>query len=262
MRIARAQLPDGMIVYGWVLADQFQPLHGSPFDSPAQGGLVAAGAALALDQVRLLAPCQPSKVICIGRNYLEHAAEHGVDVPAEPLIFLKPPSAVIGPDEAVRLTPLSQRVEHEAELVVVMGRHARDLTPATALAAVLGYTCGNDVTARDLQRRDGQWSRAKGFDTFCPLGPWIETDLDWQEQQVECLVNGQVRQSGHTRDMVFGVPELLAYVSAVMTLEAGDVLMTGTPAGVSPLHAGDSMVTSISGIGVLRTPVGDIGSSA
>jgi 2-keto-4-pentenoate hydratase/2-oxohepta-3-ene-1,7-dioic acid hydratase in catechol pathway len=255
MRIARAQLPDGVIVYGWVLDTGFQPAHGSPFGGQAQSELAPAGAPLALDQVRLLAPCQPSKVICIGRNYVEHAAEHGVDVPTEPLIFLKPPSAVIGPDAAVRLTPLSQRVEHEAELVVVMGRRARHLTPETALAAVLGYTCGNDVTARDLQRRDGQWSRAKGFDTFCPLGPWIETDLDWREQQVECLVNGQVRQSGHTRDMVFGVPELLTYVSAVMTLEAGDVLMTGTPSGVSPLHAGDSMVSFVSGIGALHTPV-------
>lgn len=262
MRIARAQLPQGSITYGWVLDGQFQPLHGSPFDGRSLSELAAAGPAYALEQVGLLAPCQPSKVLCIGRNYVEHAAEHGVDVPTEPLLFLKPPSAVVGPDAAVVLTPLSRRVEHEAELVVVIGQRARHLTPERAMEVVLGYTCGNDVTARDLQRQDGQWSRAKGFDTFCPLGPWIETELDWREQQVACLVNGQVRQSGHTRDMVFGVPELLAYVSAVMTLEAGDVLMTGTPAGVSPLHAGDSMVTSISGIGVLRTPVGDIGSSA
>jgi 2-keto-4-pentenoate hydratase/2-oxohepta-3-ene-1,7-dioic acid hydratase in catechol pathway len=255
MRIARAQLPGGAIAYGWVLEGAFQPLHGSPFHGQPLNELVAAGPPIALERIRLLAPCQPSKVICIGRNYVEHAAEHGVDVPTEPLIFLKPPSAVIGPDAAVMLTPLSQRVEHEAELVVVIGQQSRHLTPATALAAVLGYTCGNDVTARDLQRRDGQWSRAKGFDTFCPLGPWIETELDWRQQQVTCLVNGEVRQSGHTRDMVFGVPELLTFVSAAMTLEAGDVLMTGTPSGVSPLHAGDSMSISISGIGVLRTPV-------
>jgi 2-keto-4-pentenoate hydratase/2-oxohepta-3-ene-1,7-dioic acid hydratase in catechol pathway len=191
----------------------------------------------------------------VGRNYVEHAAEHGAEVPAEPLIFLKPPSAVIGPGEAVILTSLSQRIEHEAELCVVIGQRARNLRPEHALDVVLGYTCGNDVTARDLQRQDGQWSRAKGFDTFCPLGPWIETELDWREQQVQCLVNGQVRQSGSARDMVFGVPELLAYVTAVMTLEPGDVLMTGTPSGVSPLYAGDTVAVAVSGIGILSNPV-------
>jgi 2-keto-4-pentenoate hydratase/2-oxohepta-3-ene-1,7-dioic acid hydratase in catechol pathway len=191
----------------------------------------------------------------VGRNYVEHAAEHGAEVPAEPLIFLKPPSAVIGPGEPVILPPLSQRIEHEAELCAVIGKRARNLQPEHALEVVLGYTCGNDVTARDLQRKDGQWSRAKGFDTFCPLGPWIETELDWREQQVQCLVNGQARQSGSTRDMVFGVPELLAHVTAVMTLEPGDVLMTGTPSGVSPLHAGDTVAVIVSGIGVLSNPV-------
>ena len=254
MRIARAQLPDGPICFGLVAGGQFQPLAGSPFVQPASG-LTPEGPAVPLDAVRLMAPCQPSKVVCIGRNYVEHAAEHGVDVPAEPLVFLKPPSAVIGPADAVLLTPLSRQVEHEAELVVVIGRRARNLTPDNALEAVLGYTCGNDVTARDLQRRDGQWSRAKGFDTFCPLGPWIETSLDWRDQQVQCLVNGQVRQSGHTRDMVFGVPQLLAYVSAVMTLEPGDVLMTGTPSGVGPLAAGDRVSVAVSGIGLLENSV-------
>jgi 2-keto-4-pentenoate hydratase/2-oxohepta-3-ene-1,7-dioic acid hydratase in catechol pathway len=254
MRIARAQLPDGAIGYGLVAGGQFQPVSGSPFVQPA-GDLAPVGPALALDAVRLLAPCQPSKVVCIGRNYVEHAAEHGVDVPAEPLVFLKPPSAVAGPGDSVLLPPLSRQVEHEAELVVVIGRPARHLTQENALEAVLGYTCGNDVTARDLQRRDGQWSRAKGFDTFCPLGPWIETDLDWRDQQVQCLVNGELRQAGHTRDMVFGVPELLAYVSAVMTLEPGDVLMTGTPSGVGPLAAGDRVTVSVSGIGLLENDV-------
>lgn len=254
MRIARAQLADGRICFGLADGGQFQPLNGSPFD-PSAGGLAPAGPAVPLDAVRLLAPCQPSKVVCIGRNYVEHAAEHGVDVPSEPLVFLKPPSAIVGPGAPVVLTPLSQRVEHEAELVVVIGRRARRLTQDNALDAVLGYTCGNDVTARDLQRRDGQWSRAKGFDTFCPLGPWIETGLDWRQQQVQCLVNGEVRQSGPTRDMVFGVPELLAYVSAVMTLEPGDVLMTGTPSGVGPLAAGDRVCVVVSGIGALENGV-------
>jgi 2-keto-4-pentenoate hydratase/2-oxohepta-3-ene-1,7-dioic acid hydratase in catechol pathway len=254
MRIARAQLPNGQITYGRLVDDQFQPLDGSPFSQPLSA-LAPAGQSLPLDAAKLLAPCQPSKIVCIGRNYVEHAAEHGAEVPAEPLVFLKPPSAVVGPDEPVVLTRLSQRVEHEGELVVVIGQRARHLQPENALDVVLGYTCGNDVTARDLQRRDGQWSRAKGFDTFCPLGPWIETELDWRAQQVQCLVNGQVRQSGSTSDMVFGVPELLAYVTAVMTLEPGDVLMTGTPSGVSPLRAGDSMTVSVSGIGLLSNPV-------
>lgn len=254
MRIARALLPNGDLTFGHVTDDRFQPLHGSPFSQPQQA-LPAAGQPLPLAEVRLLAPCQPSKVICVGRNYAEHAAEHGVDLPSEPLIFLKPPSAVVGPGDPVLLPALSQRVEHEAELTAVIGRRAHRLTLENALEAVLGYTCGNDVTARDLQRRDGQWSRAKGFDTFCPLGPWIETDLDWRAQQVQCLVNGEVRQSGSTADMVFGLPELLVYVSAVMTLAPGDVLMTGTPSGVSPLHAGDQLVVSISGIGALHNPV-------
>jgi 2-keto-4-pentenoate hydratase/2-oxohepta-3-ene-1,7-dioic acid hydratase in catechol pathway len=242
------------VVYGTVSGQQFQPLSGSPFQSPV-ASLSPSGPALPLAQVTLLAPCQPRQIVCVGRNYVEHAAEHGVEVPAEPLIFLKPPSAVIGPGEPVILTPLSQRVEHEAELCVVIGQRARHLRSEQALDVVLGYTCGNDVTARDLQRKDGQWSRAKGFDTFCPLGPWIETELDWREQQVQCLVNGQARQSGSTRDMVFGVPELLAHVTAVMTLEPGDVLMTGTPSGVSPLHAGDTVAVIVSGIGVLSNPV-------
>lgn len=254
MRIARAQLPTGQVQYGRLVDDQFEPLDGSPF-TQALSSLAPSGQPLSLAAVKLLAPCQPGKVICIGRNYVEHAAEHGADVPAEPLVFLKPPSAVIGPDEAVFLTPLSQRVEHEGELVVVIGQRARHLGPEHALDVIFGYTCGNDVTARDLQRKDGQWSRAKGFDTFCPLGPWIETELDWREQQVQCLVNGQVRQSGSARDMVFGVPELLAYVTAVMTLEPGDVLMTGTPSGVSPLHAGDTVAVVVSGIGILSNPV-------
>lgn len=254
MRIARARLASGATCYGWLEGDRFQPLNGSPFEQPVHE-LAAAGQAEPPGAWTLLAPCQPSKVVCIGRNYAEHAAEHGVAAPAEPLVFLKPPSAVIGPDEAVILPPLSQRVEHEGELVVVIGRRARHLRVDNALEVVLGYTCGNDVTARDLQRSDGQWSRAKGFDTFCPLGPWIETELDWTAQQVQCLVNGQVRQSAGADAMIFGVPELLAYVTAVMTLEPGDVLMTGTPSGVSPLRAGDGVTVAISGIGVLSNPV-------
>ncbi|MFZ2486491.1 MAG: fumarylacetoacetate hydrolase family protein [Anaerolineae bacterium] len=254
MRVARALTEQG-ITYGVVVAEQFQPYAGSPFVAAA--AWQPQGAALPLPTVKLLPPCEPSKIVCIGRNYVEHAAEHGVDVPSEPLIFLKPPSALIGLDDTIQLTRLSERVEHEGELVVVIGQRARYLTVDNALEVVFGYTCGNDVTARDLQRRDGQWSRAKGFDTFCPLGPWIETELNWQTAQVQCLVNDQIRQSGHTRDMVFGVPYLLAHISAVMTLEPGDIVMTGTPSGVGPLRAGDRVCVEISGIGRLENRVSD-----
>ena len=168
---------------------------------------------------------------------------------------MKPPSAVIGPGEAIVLNPLSERVEHEAEMAVVIGRRARNLTRAEALDCVLGFTAANDVTARDLQRKDGQWSRAKGFDTFCPLGPWIETDLDWQDQLVTCRVNGVVRQQASTRIMVFDVPMLLQYITAFMTLEPGDVVLTGTPSGVSPLAVGDVVSVAVDGIGELANPV-------
>ena len=255
MRIARVALADGSIAYGQALEEYFLPWPDSPFAQPLDLLMQQAGAPVAWSAVRLLAPCTPSKIVCIGRNYVEHAAEHGVDVPAEPLIFLKPSSAVIGPDEAIELTPLSSRVEHEGELVVVIGSLLRHASEETALQAVLGYTCGNDVTARDLQRRDGQWSRAKGFDTFCPLGPWIETDLDWSDQQVECRVNGVLRQSASTELMVFGVPHLLRVISAVMTLNPGDVVMTGTPSGVGPLQAGDRVTVRISGIGEMGNRV-------
>lgn len=254
MRIARVVMPDARVVYGLIEDDLVMPLAGLP-ESPEAAIFLRAGEGAALAAVRLLAPCQPTKIVCVGRNYAEHAAEHGAEVPKEPLIFLKPPSALIGPDEPVVLTQLSSRVEHEAELAVVIGRRARNLTRDNAMGCVLGFTAGNDVTARDLQRRDGQWSRAKGFDTFCPLGPWIETDLDWRDSVVTCHVNGELRQQGATRDMVFDVPALLQYITACMTLEPGDVVLTGTPSGVSPLSAGDQVSVTVAGIGMLTNPV-------
>lgn len=254
MRIARVAMRDGGVTYGLIEGEMVSPLAGLP-GSPDLAGQMRAGAAFPLAEARLLAPCKPSKIVCVGRNYAEHAAEHGAEVPQEPLIFLKPPSSLIGPGEAIVLNPLSQRVEHEAELAVVIGQRARNLTRDDAVACVLGYAAANDVTARDLQRRDGQWSRAKGFDTFCPLGPWIETDLDWQDQLVTCRVNGAVKQQASTRVMVFDVPALLQYVTAFMTLEPGDVILTGTPSGVSPLAAGDEVSVEVSGIGVLVNPV-------
>jgi 2-keto-4-pentenoate hydratase/2-oxohepta-3-ene-1,7-dioic acid hydratase in catechol pathway len=227
-------------------------LEGEPFAAPRAGRPLAS-----LEAVPLLAPVQPSKVLAIGRNYAGHAAEFGDSLPSEPLLFLKPPSAVIGLGESIVLPRLSRRVDHEAELAVVFGRRCRRVCREKALAYVLGYTCANDVTARDLQERDDQWARAKGFDTFCPLGPWIVTDLDAGNLEVTARVNGEVRQHGNTGDLLFPIPVLIEYASAVMTLEPGDVLLTGTPAGVGPLHAGDAVEVEVAGIGTLRNPVVD-----
>ncbi len=215
----------------------------------------------ALADVRLLAPIFSSKVIGVGRNYADHAAELGNAVPEEPLIFMKPSTSVIGPNDAIRLPPQSKQVEHEAELAVVIGATgARRVDRAGAERAIFGYTCGNDVTARDLQRKDATWTRAKGFDSFCPLGPWIVTDLDVSDIEVRCEVGRdpdamEVRQIGRTKDMVFDVPTLVSYVSHVMTLLPGDVILTGTPAGVSQIVPGETVNVSIQGIGELANPV-------
>ena len=203
----------------------------------------------------LLCPVTPTKILCVGRNYAAHAKEMGGDVPAEPLLFLKPPSALIGPGAAILLPPESERVEHEAELGVVIGKRAKNVLREDALAHVFGYTCVGDITARDLQRKDGQWSRAKGFDTFCPVGPWIETELDPSKLRVQCRVNDATRQDGVTANMIFDVPTLVSYASRAMTLEPGDLLVTGTPEGVGPLVAGDRLEIEIDGIGVLAARV-------
>ncbi|NBE81836.1 fumarylacetoacetate hydrolase family protein [Micromonospora rubida] len=235
-------------------------IEGHPF-----GQIQFSGARWALSDVRLLSPILPSKVVCVGRNYAEHAAEQDSAVPKEPLLFLKPSTSVIGPRDAIRLPIFSKRVEHEAELAVVIGAPgARRADRAAAARAIFGYTCANDVTARDLQRSDGQWTRAKGFDSFCPIGPWITTDLDVTDLEIRCEVGRnpeemEVRQLGRTRDMVFDVPALVSYVSHVMTLLPGDVVLTGTPAGVSPLVEGDTVTVRIEGIGELTNPVVPVG---
>src|SRR5438874_1948211 len=209
-----------------------------------------------LADVRLLAPVEPSKIVCVGRNYAAHAAELGNEVPKEPLIFLKPSSSIVGPSEPVVLTKYSQRVEHEGELGIVISRKCSHLTDNDdALSYVLGYTCINDVTARDLQKSDVQFTRAKGFDTFCPVGPHIESQLSPADLLVETLVNGNVRQSGRTSLMVFPPAFLVRWISRMMTLEPGDLIATGTPAGVGPLTAGDVVEVRIGGIGVLSNPV-------
>jgi 2-keto-4-pentenoate hydratase/2-oxohepta-3-ene-1,7-dioic acid hydratase in catechol pathway len=239
---------------GWILnqADELfiGPLDGSPF-----GEFRRLEAIHPINTVRLLPPVLPGKIICVGRNYVAHAKEHNTEVPEVPLLFLKPPSSVIGPEDKIILPPQSQQVEHEAELVVVIGKRGRWIAPDEATQHILGYTIGNDVTARDLQRRDGQWTRSKGFDTFCPIGPWIETDFDPADGVISCYVNGEMRQMASTRDMVFSVRQLIAFASSIMTLEPGDILMTGTPSGVAPLLAGDVVDVSIEGLGTLRNPV-------
>ena len=209
-----------------------------------------------LAEARLIAPVQPSKIVCVGRNYREHAAELGNPMPSEPLLFLKAPSALVGDGGAIELPSVSQRVEHEGELAVVIGRTCSRVSDAeNPLDYVLGYTCLNDVTARDLQKRDVQFTRAKSFDTFCPVGPVVETELDPLDLQVETRVNGEVRQRGRTSVMAFPVPYLIRYISHIMTLLPGDVVSTGTPAGVGPLADGDVCEVEVEGIGVLRNPV-------
>jgi 2-keto-4-pentenoate hydratase/2-oxohepta-3-ene-1,7-dioic acid hydratase in catechol pathway len=208
-----------------------------------------------LDQVRLLAPVTPTKVACVGRNYAEHAAEFGNEAPPEPLIFLKPPTTIVGPDAPVVYPTLSERVDHEGELAVVVGRRCRHVSESDVAGVIFGYTIANDVTARDLQRKDGQWTRGKGFDTFGPIGPWVDTDYDHSERTLRCWVNGELRQESNTDLMIHSVARIVSYVTAFMTLVPGDVIMTGTPAGVGPVRPGDTMVVAIEGLGELSNPV-------
>ena len=246
MRIARVARQSGP-VFVEVADDHVVLLDGHPFGDIRRTDQVAP-----LADVRLLAPIIPTKILCVGKNYADHAKEMGDEVPAEPLIFSKPATAVIGPGDEIQLPHLSREVHHEAELAVVIGRLTRNVAVEDALGAVLGYTCANDVTARDLQRTDDQWTRAKGFDTFCPLGPWISTDLvPSAGVAVRCSVNGEVRQDGTTSDLVFDIAQLVAYCAAFATLLPGDVLLTGTPAGVGPLVDGDTVTVSVEGIGEL-----------
>ncbi len=251
MRLIRFLDRSPVIHYGWAHGDWVGLIEGDPY-----GDFRRLEANIPLQSITLLAPVTPSKVICVGRNYAEHAREQGAEVPDLPVIFLKPPTAVIGPGETILLPPQSKQVDHEAELGVVIGKRARWVIPEQALDYVLGYVPVNDVTARDLQKRDGQWTRAKGFDTFCPVGPWVETEFDGSDTLVSCHVNGVLRQMGSTRDMIFSPQELIAFISSIMTLEPGDLILTGTPAGVGPLAPGDRVRVTIEGIGTLENPVG------
>ncbi|MGH2693807.1 MAG: fumarylacetoacetate hydrolase family protein [Actinomycetota bacterium] len=219
---------------------------GSPFVDLKPGDKIGS-----LDEFRLLTPVAPSKIICVGRNYREHAAEFGNPVPEEPLLFLKPPSAIVGSGDDVIYPALSRRVDHEAELVIVVGRTAHRVHSSEAWSVVGGYTCGNDVTARDIQKSDGQWTRGKGFQTFCPLGPWVVTEFDPTDVRVTCTVNGETRQDGRTSALIFDIPFLIEYISRFTRLEVGDVIMTGTPEGVGPVEVGDTMTVQVEGLGSL-----------
>jgi 2-keto-4-pentenoate hydratase/2-oxohepta-3-ene-1,7-dioic acid hydratase in catechol pathway len=236
--------------FGWIMGDLTGLIEGDLFSEYQR-----REASRPIEKVKMIAPVVPGKIICVGRNYIEHAKEHQAEIPEVPLLFLKPLSSVIGPGDSIILPPQSKQVEHEAELAVVVGKKGRWISIEDALNYVFGYTIANDVTARDIQRKDGQWTRGKGFDTFCPIGPWIETDLDVADTLISCRVNQEMRQMSSTREMVFTVSQIISFASSVMTLNPGDVLLTGTPAGVGILKDGDRVEISIEGIGSLVNPV-------
>ncbi len=241
---------EGEIGYGILQGERIQPLKGSLF-----GSFTICEEEIPWHEIRLLSPLKPNKLILIGRNYVSHAAEGGKPVPEEPLMFLASPTAVIGPGESIRLPNRKDRIDHEAELAVVIGKKGKQIPQDRAMEYIFGYTCGNDVSNRVLQEKDGQYTRAKSFDSFKPLGPWIETDLDPSNLGIRLTVNGEVRQDGQTKDMIFSVPVLVEAISAVFPLEPGDVILTGTPSGVSPLLPGDEIQVKIEGIGSLSNRV-------
>ncbi len=251
MKIVRIDSNVDDITYGVVEPEGIRIYRGSPFVAWEPTETVVEW-----DKARLLAPVIPTKVIAVGKNYADHAAEMGGDVPKLPVLFMKPPTSVIGPLQPIRIPAQANEVHHEAELAVVIGNVTKNVGPEDMGKHILGYTAANDVTARDLQRADGQWTRAKGFDSFCPLGPAIETDLDPREGlSVVSRVNDEIRQSGTTADLVFGVDILVSFISTIMTLLPGDVILTGTPAGVGPIVPGDRVEVEIEGVGVLMNPV-------
>jgi 2-keto-4-pentenoate hydratase/2-oxohepta-3-ene-1,7-dioic acid hydratase in catechol pathway len=240
--------------WGLVTDQGLQPLDASPYDGGTPG---PSGEVLPLTAVQLEVPATPSKIVCIGRNYADHAKELGHAIPDEPLLFLKPPSALLPDGGQIRYPHhMSALVHHEGELGVVIGRTCRGASEAHALDYVLGFTLVNDVTARDLQRKDVQFTRAKGFDTFCPVGPWVDTDFVVRDQRITVTVNGELRQDGDLGQLLFSVPRIIAYISQVMTLERGDLIATGTPAGVGPLVPGDTVTVAVDGLGELTNTVG------
>jgi 2-keto-4-pentenoate hydratase/2-oxohepta-3-ene-1,7-dioic acid hydratase in catechol pathway len=249
MRIVRFELM-GRTGYGILEGEQISVLWSTPYGDGLKN---TVGEILSLPAVKLLAPCEPSKIVALGLNYRDHAVEFGHPIPAEPLIFLKPTTAVIGPDDDIVYPAMSKRVDYEAELAVVIGRICSNVQEDEAPNYILGYTCINDVTARDLQQKDGQWTRAKGFDTFAPLGPWIETEIaNPGNLTVEAYLNGERRQHSNTNNLIFGVAAQVSFVSRIMTLLPGDVIATGTPSGIGPMQPGDVVEIWVEGIGTLQ----------
>lgn len=236
--------------YGILSGEAVQPVAWEPYEEPAE-----AFDRIALSDVALLAPVVPTKIIGIGLNYREHADEVDMEAASEPTVFLKPPSSVLDPGGSVLLPQRSGQVDYEGELAVIIGITAKDVAAEDALSHVFGYTCGMDITARDLQFEDGQWTRAKGFDTFCPLGPWAETELDPGALEISLSLNGEVRQSSNTSMMIFDVPRLVSFVSSIMTLCPGDVILTGTPSGIGSVASGDAVAMTVEGIGTLEVEV-------
>ena len=253
-QIARFLGQDGEILEGVVEGDEIEEISG--LDAMLKGGR-RVGRKRKLAEVQLMPWGIGRKIVAVGKNYVDHAKELASEVPKQPLIFMKPTSGLIGNGQPIILPPssISKEVHHEAELAVVIGRRLRKAGEKECAAAIAGVTCLNDVTARDIQRAEGQWTRAKGFDTFCPVGPWVSVGLDWSDLRVQCRVNGAVRQDGRSKDQVFPLPRLLAFICAGMTLEEGDVVSTGTPAGVGPIKAGDVCEIEVEGVGVLRNEV-------
>ena len=256
MRLGRVAAPDGVAFVSIETTDGSlgsavaREIADHPFGTPT-----FTSRSWPLADTRLLAPILPSKVIAVARNYADHAAELGNALPPDPLIFLKPSTSVIGPNAPILLPPSSTQVDFEGELAVVIGRPCRDVKADNASSVILGYTVANDVTARDLQKAESHFTRAKSFDSFCPLGPWIETELDPSDLAVQTELDGEVRQDGHTSDLIFNVGEIIEFVSAVMTLLPGDVILTGTPAGVGPMRPGQQVSVTVEGIGTLTNPV-------
>lgn len=248
MRIVRYQVGEGEPEYGILEGDEVFAASGRPFVDLRKGERVGA-----LGEVTLAAPVEPKTIMCVGRNYKAHAEEFGNEVPSAPILFMKPPSSVVGPGGEVLYPQASQRVDPEAELVIVIGKPAFQVPAAEAYSVIGGYTCGNDVTARDIQKSDpgGQWTRGKGFHTFCPIGPWVETDYDPSDVLVECTVDGAARQAGRTSAFIFDIPYLIEYITSFMQLEPGDVIMTGTPEGVAPVQPGNEMTVRVEGLGEL-----------
>ncbi len=249
MRLVRF-LAQGKPACGVVKGDELLEVEGD-FSTP----LKTPKAGYVLSQVQLLPPCKPTKVVAVGLNYRDHAREMGIPIPDEPVIFLKPATTVIGPGEPIIYPGSSSRVDYEAELGVVIKDRTKGIRPGEAPDHILGYTCANDVTARDLQKKDGQWTRAKSFDTFCPIGPWIETDLDPRDLLIQAYLNGELRQDSRTSQLIFKMNELVSFISGIMTLEPGDLIITGTPAGIGPMKPGDEIEVRIEGIGSLKNRV-------